>query len=42
MSHSLQGREGEGKKTLTKQISLKMKKRLGGGGERAAQSRSLR
>lgn len=32
MSHNLHRREGEGKKTLTKQISLKMNKRLGEGG----------
>lgn len=33
MSHNLHRREGEGKKTLTKQISLKMNKRLGRGGQ---------
>lgn len=31
MSHNLHRREGEGKKTLTKQISLRMNKRLGEG-----------
>lgn len=34
MSHNLHGGEGEGKKTLTKQISLKMNKRLGERGGR--------
>lgn len=43
MSHNLHRREGEGKKTLTKQISLKMNKRLGegAGGTGTAQSCSL-